>query len=132
MASQLKELDPVNITVGKRLRLKRELAGLSQSALGNVINVSRIKIGHYESGQSAIPASKLYELSKYFNVDLCFFFSGDDVNSPLGELEKLDPIFNKVSISLLKDYNALDNPEVRRTFAAVIERAAELIKEKRN
>ncbi|WP_135081796.1 helix-turn-helix domain-containing protein [Terasakiella sp. SH-1] len=126
MARQPKELDQVNIKVGRRLRLKRELAGLSQAILGQAIGVSRIKIGQYESGQSAIPASHLFKLSQYFKIDVCYFFSVEEQPTPVSDLEEIDPMLNKLSISLLRDFNALDNPEVRRTFAAVMERISQL------
>jgi len=131
MAPTHKQKDPINITAGRRLRLKRELAGLSQSALGKVFDISRIKIGQYESGQSAIPASTLLKLSQFLNTDINFFFQSETENSALSELTSLDSVLNKESISLLRDFETLDSPEVRKKFAAVMERAAELLVEKK-
>jgi len=127
MAPTHKQKDPINITAGRRLRLKRELAGLSQSALGKVFDISRIKIGQYESGQSAIPASTLLKLSQFLNTDINFFFQSETENSALSELTSLDSVLNKESISLLRDFETLDSLEVRKKFAAVMERAAELL-----
>ena len=129
MAPTHKQKDPINITVGRRLRLKRELAGLSQSALGEVFGISRIKIGQYESGQSAIPASTLLKLSQFLNTDINFFFQSETGDSTLSEFISLDPVLNKESISLLRDFDTLDSPEVRKKFAAVMERTAELLVE---
>ncbi|WP_419798506.1 MAG: helix-turn-helix domain-containing protein [Terasakiella sp.] len=129
MPQDSQEPNPINLGIGRRLRLKREIAGLTQSALGQKIDVSRIKIGQYESGQIAIPASKLFLLSQVFKVNVNYFFKADDQTSPLAEFENIDPLLNKLSISLLKDFQQLDQPEVRQSLAAVIERAAELLNE---
>ncbi|GGF72997.1 transcriptional regulator [Terasakiella brassicae] len=121
--------NPINLGIGRRLRLKREIAGLTQSALGQKIDVSRIKIGQYESGQIPIPASKLFLLAQVFNVNVNYFFKADDQTPALAEFEDIDPLLNKLSISLLKDFEQLDQPEVRQSLAAVMERAAELLNE---
>jgi len=122
--------NPINLGIGRRLRLKREIAGLTQSALGRKIDVSRIKISQYESGQIAVPASKLFLLAQVFNVNVNYFFNAEDQTSVLAEFEDIDPLLNKLSISLLKDFQHLDQPEVRQSLAAVIERAAELLNTK--
>jgi|GEM_PF-2109952 len=121
--------NPINRGIGRRLRLKREIAGLTQSALGQKIDVSRIKIGQYESGQIAIPASKLFLLAQFFNINVNYFFKAGDQTPALAEFEDIDPLLNKLSISLLKDFQQLDQPQVRQSLAAVMERAAELLHE---
>lgn len=132
MAQLPKPLDPINITVGRRLRLKREILGISQSALGEVIKVSRIKIGQFESGAKSIPASTLYKLSQFFKIDITFFFDNPSENSALNDLSEIDPILNRESVSLLKDYDAINNPEVQKKFAAIMERTAELAHKKKD
>jgi len=133
MARLPKLVDPINIIVGRRLRLKRELLGMSQSALGEKINVSRIKIGQFESGYTALPAPTLYKLSQFLKVDTCFFFNETNevkhhISTPFKEL---DPLLNRETVSLLKDFSAMDDTDVRKKFAAVMERASELMNKKK-
>jgi len=120
----------VNAIVGRRLRLKREITGLSQAKLGQRVGVSRLKIGQYESGQTPVPASILYKLSQLFEVDIRYFFCADEQAPALGDLDDIDPILNKLSISLLRDLDALDDTEVRKSLAAVMERVAILRQDK--
>lgn len=124
--------NPINVIVGRRLRLKREMASLSQSALGVEIDVSRIKIGQYESGQIPVPASKLFLLARFFKVGIEYFFNSDEQSAAMNELEELDPLLNRLSISLLRDFDRLEHPEVRKSFAAVMERAAVLLRRQHN
>ena len=126
MGHAAKPVDSINQTVGYRIRLKRKLLGLSQSSLGEKIGVSRIKIGKFESGVSEVPASILFRLSRTFKVNPCYFFGDDQTDSQLSALSDLDPALSKEAIALIKDFRALDNPEVQKSFAAVLERAAEL------
>lgn len=120
----------VNAIVGRRLRLKREMTGLSQAKLGQRMGVSRLKIGQFESGQTAVPAPLLYKLSQLFEVDIRYFFCADEQAPALDDLDDIDPILNKLSISLLRDLDALDDSDVRKSLAAVMERVAILRQDK--
>lgn len=127
MAQPRKKIDPVNLKVGRRLRMKRKFLGLSQQALGNMIGVSRLVISHFEAGRRAIPASTLYKMATFFNVNISYFFEENDaVKTDIPSLDVLDPLLTNEAISLLKDFGALRKPEVQKAFAAVVERAAEL------
>lgn len=42
-------------------------------------------------------------------------------------LQELDPLLNRESISLLKNFGAMNDTDVRKKFAAVMERASELM-----
>lgn len=65
---------PVDIHVGKRLRLRRTIRGLSQEALGNAIGVTFQQIQKYERGVNRIGSSRVYEFSKILQVPVSFFF----------------------------------------------------------
>lgn len=126
-----KPVDPINLTVGGRLRLKRGLLGMSQTDLGKAVGVSRIKIGQFEAGHSAIPASTLYKLSRVLKIDLKYFFEDDlQENQENTDLKDLGPLLNREAISLLKDFGAINNMDVRKKLAAVMERASELMMDK--
>lgn len=130
MSQDLHDPNSVNVMVGRRLRLKREMAGLSQAKLGLKIGVTRLKIGQYEAGQTPVPASILYRLARLFEVDIRYFFCADEQAPALGDLDEIDPILNKLSISLLRDLDALDDSDVRKSLAAVMERVAILRQDK--
>ncbi|NVJ93109.1 MAG: helix-turn-helix domain-containing protein [Methylocystaceae bacterium] len=127
MAKPHKKLDPVNLKVGQRLRMKRKLQGLSQQTLGDMIGVSRLVISQFEVGRRAIPASTLYKIATFFQVPVSYFFEEhDDIKTALPSLDAFDPLLTNEAISLLKDFRALGKPEVKKAFAAVVSRAAKL------
>ncbi len=64
----------LNRYVGKRLQLKRKKMGLSLAGIANLIGVSLQQVQKYESGQSAISTSRLYQLATILDVDFDYFF----------------------------------------------------------
>src|SRR5438128_11661662 len=65
--------NPVDIRVGARLRLRRNMLGLSQEKLGEAIGLTFQQVQKYERGASRIGASRLYELSRVLDVPISFF-----------------------------------------------------------
>ncbi len=128
MQGKSKIVDPIDQLLGQRLRLKRELLGLSQSQLGDKIGVSRIKIGQFESGAKSVPAGLLYQLTKVLEVNITFFFDKEGLQASERSNNSYEPLLNKESINLLKHFDSLDNPEVRHAFAQMMERSAQLLK----
>src|SRR5215217_3228063 len=70
--------NPIEIRVGARLRLRRNMLGLSQQKLGEAIGLTFQQVQKYERGTSRIGASRLYELSRVLNVPVSFFFDDTD------------------------------------------------------
>lgn len=117
-------INPIDKTAGERLKLRRVLMGLSQHQLGERVGVSRIKIGQFERGKRSIPASLIYKFSDILKTDIGFFFQQD---TTLGHPAVSDAL-SREALSLMRDYGALDNPEVRTAFARMMERVAQLNK----
>ena len=71
--------NPIDIHVGKRLRRRRTMLGMSQTVLGNAIGVTFQQVQKYERAANRISASRLFEISEALNVPVSFFF--DDLKS---------------------------------------------------
>jgi transcriptional regulator with XRE-family HTH domain len=68
--------DPVDLHVGRRVRLARELAGLTQVEVGSRLGMSFQVVQKYEQGEIRVSASRLYQLSALLAVAVEFFFDG--------------------------------------------------------
>ena len=55
-------------TFKERLKELRKERNLSQQELGNLINMSKMAISHWESGHSEPSIAQLIVLSEYFDV----------------------------------------------------------------
>ncbi|MFA7428934.1 MAG: helix-turn-helix transcriptional regulator [Rhodospirillaceae bacterium] len=71
--------DPIDVHVGKRLRLRRTLLGMSQEQLANAVGVTFQQIQKYERGSNRVSASRLYDVARVLGVSISFFF--EDINA---------------------------------------------------
>lgn len=60
--------------VGQRLRLRRNLLGLSQDELAKRLGLTSQLIQKYEAGETRISASRLYAIAEQIAVPITWFF----------------------------------------------------------
>ena len=66
--------DPVDIHVGARLRMRRNLIGLSQEQLGKSLGLTFQQIQKYERGINRMGSSRLFQIAKTLSVPVAYFF----------------------------------------------------------
>jgi transcriptional regulator with XRE-family HTH domain len=116
--------NPVDVQVGARVRLRRNMLGLSQEKLGEAIGLTFQQVQKYERGANRIGASRLHELSRVLDVPVSFFFDDTDpvrapaipggFAEPPVEAFESDPLRRRESIDLVEAYYAIDDAAVRR------------------
>lgn len=67
---------PVDKHVGRRVCEKRISLGYNQSDLGRALGLTFQQIQKYEKGTNRISASKLWDIARFFKVDVDYFFDG--------------------------------------------------------
>jgi transcriptional regulator with XRE-family HTH domain len=68
--------DTLDLYVGKRLRWRRRLLGLSQADLADLIGVRFQQIQKYEAAVNRLSAAKLWKLACALGVDVQYFYDG--------------------------------------------------------
>ena len=68
--------DPIDQYVGSRVRARRVGLRMSQTNLGQTIDVTFQQVQKYENGTNRISASNLYKIAKALAVDVSYFFDG--------------------------------------------------------
>jgi transcriptional regulator with XRE-family HTH domain len=116
--------NPIDVQVGSRVRLRRNMLGLSQEKLGTAIGLTFQQVQKYERGANRIGASRLHELSRVLDVPVSFFFDDmDPVRAPAipggfaeppAEAFESDPLRRRETIELVEAYYAVEDPAVRR------------------
>ena len=71
-----KKPNPTDIHVGSRLRIRRNILGMSQEKLGEHLGITFQQIQKYEKGTNRIGASRLQAISEILSVPVSFFFEG--------------------------------------------------------
>ncbi len=114
--SRPKGKHPVDLHVGKRLRHRRWMTGMTQQQLANAVGIKFQQIQKYESGANRISASRLYDLSQALDIEVSFFFEGlnedKEVNGQTGL--KPDLFTDKETLELVRAYYALEETPRRR------------------
>ncbi len=117
---------PVDVHVGARLRQRRTLLGMNQTKLGEALGVSFQQMQKYENGANRISASRLFDLSRVFDVPIEFFF--DDMPSAVaasspaqggGKAKKLpsyepDPMTKRETMEFVRAYYKIEDANVRK------------------
>ena len=67
---------PVDVHVGKRIRHRRWMVGMTQQQLGEIVGIKFQQIQKYETGMNRVSASRLWDISEALDVSISFFFEG--------------------------------------------------------
>ena len=79
-----KKPNPTDIHVGSRIRLRRNMLGMSQEKLGEALGITFQQIQKYEKGTNRVGASRLQNISSILNVPVSFFFEDAPGDKPVG------------------------------------------------
>ena len=77
--------DPVDISVGARIRLARKMRGRSQQGLAEAIGVTFQQVQKYESGANRVSASMLTRIAADLDVPITEFFGPADAASQVSD-----------------------------------------------
>ncbi|MEO0981606.1 MAG: helix-turn-helix transcriptional regulator [Pseudomonadota bacterium] len=108
--------DDTDLHVGKRLRRRRRLLGMTQQDLASQVGVRFQQIQKYECGANRMTASRIYDLSKALNVSVQYFFDGLDTATAANDAERMegDILSQKETLELVRAYYRLDERPRRR------------------
>jgi transcriptional regulator with XRE-family HTH domain len=116
--------NPIDVHVGTRVRLRRNMLGLSQEKLGEAIGLTFQQVQKYERGANRIGASRLLELSDVLGVPISFFYDETDpVHAPPvptgfeespQEVYDSDPLRRRETVELIGAYYDIEDASVRR------------------
>jgi transcriptional regulator with XRE-family HTH domain len=110
---------PVDVHVGKRIRHRRWLVGITQQQLAETVGIKFQQIQKYETGMNRVSASRLWDIAEALTVPVSFFFEGlEDVPEHTHEVTELpgDILKDKEALELVRSYYAIPETQRRRLF----------------
>lgn len=110
---------PVDVHVGKRIRHRRWLVGMTQQQLAEKVGIKFQQIQKYETGANRVSASRLWDISEVLDVPVSFFFEGLDEAKQGGMGEEQIPsdlLGDKEAMDLIRSYYAIPENQRRRLF----------------
>ena len=126
--------NPIDIHVGKRVRLRRTLLGMSQEKLGKAINLTFQQVQKYERGTNRIGSSRLYQLSQVLDIPVSYFFDDLPIEITARKSPGLtdvkvasfqgDPLVKRETLELVRAYYRITDPSVRRRIFELVKAVA--------
>lgn len=109
----------VDVHVGKRVRHRRWLVGMTQQQLAEKVGIKFQQIQKYETGANRISASRLWDIAEALEVPVSFFFEGLEETAK-GDDQKsgvpADLMGDKEALDLVRSYYAIPENQRRRLF----------------
>ena len=110
---------PVDLHVGKRIRQRRWLVGMTQQQLAEQVGIKFQQIQKYETGANRVSASRLWDISEAMDVPVNFFFEGIEQEvAAVGSSESVpaDLMGDKEALDLVRSYYSIPENQRRRLF----------------
>lgn len=90
--------------IGSRLRLAREMAGLSQAQVAKMLSLHRPSVSEIEAGRRKVSAEELSKLAEIYDVKLSWLISSDTGES-VEEDERIKLAARELAKLKPKDYD---------------------------
>jgi transcriptional regulator with XRE-family HTH domain len=117
--------NPIDIHVGKRIRVRRLLLGMSQATLANALGLTFQQIQKYEGGANRVSASRLSATAVILGVPIAFFFRDlDDTSATPEERAWRERTERPETIELVRLYYAIPDQRVRQQFLEMVKAVA--------
>ncbi|MFT4960816.1 MAG: transcriptional regulator with XRE-family HTH domain [Paracoccaceae bacterium] len=110
---------PVDVHVGKRVRHRRWLTGMTQQQLAEQVGIKFQQIQKYETGANRVSASRLWDIAEALDVPVNFFFEGlDEKEKEAAEKSAMpvDLMGDKEALDLVRSYYSIPENQRRRLF----------------
>lgn len=115
---------PVDTHVGKRIRHRRWMMGMTQQQLADAVGIKFQQIQKYETGMNRVSASRLWGISAALGVPISFFFEGLAEEAEAGYAASV--VADREAMELVRAYTAIPEAQRRKLFdlARVLSSAA--------
>lgn len=119
--------NPIDVHVGKRIRMRRLLLGMNQETLANALGLTFQQVQKYEGGANRVSASRLAAMAEILKVPISFFFGDlptDGAKPAAEEREWREYLERPETIELIRLYYAIPDPQVRAQLLALAQSIA--------
>ncbi len=114
----------IDVHVGNRIRMRRQIVGMSQEKLGELLGITFQQVQKYEKGTNRISASRLYYAAKTLGVQVQFFFEdlpGVDDQGGFSDSSPEDSVMaalmNVEGVTLAKAFRDADSSGKRKLIS---------------
>ena len=132
-AEAVRSPQDMDIHVGKRIRMRRALLGVSQEKLAESIGITFQQVQKYERGSNRVSASRLFQIGQVLDVPVSYFYAdysgarektaaiglSDTAQETLAATDD-NILYSKETADLLRAYYSLEDESKRRELLKII------------
>jgi len=116
----------IDVFIGKKIKNRRTILGITQKDLGKIVGVSAQQIQKYETASNRVACSTLYVLSKHLKIPVDYFFDANTHHHSLSVQEDQEnfgeeEIHEKEIIKLINFYKSIKDQILRKRIYQLIE-----------
>jgi transcriptional regulator with XRE-family HTH domain len=127
VAGETKTPSPIDVAVGQRVRMRRNILGMSQTTLAEALGITFQQVQKYEKGSNRIGASRLSHIASVLNVQVSFFFEGSEASSSdtngqelLSSNEITAFLSSAEGVALNKAFARIESTGLRKKIVALV------------
>ncbi len=115
-----KSATAVDLRVGRRIRLRRKMVGITQAVLGHQIGITSQQVQKYEKGVNRIGASRLERIAQVLGVPTSQFFG--EGGAPVPALDRTLDRFLQLpeSSALIGAFLEIKDTAIRRQIVEIV------------
>jgi transcriptional regulator with XRE-family HTH domain len=125
--------NPIDVHVGKRIRMRRLFLGMNQETLANALGLTFQQVQKYEGGANRVSASRLSAMADILGVPISFFFGDLQLDGSEGTPEERasrERMERPETIELVRLYYQIPDSRVRQQFLEMVKAVSETAKRK--
>ncbi len=121
---------PIDVHIGNRVRGRRTLLGMNQSAIAEALGLTFQQVQKYERGIDRISASKLWNLTQILDVPVSYFY--DDMPAdqagpaPSGNGQEPDVLLKRETLELVRAYHRITDHKARHQILKMVKALAKM------
>jgi transcriptional regulator with XRE-family HTH domain len=119
--------NPTDAHVGARVRMRRMMLKMSQSQLGDGLQLTFQQVQKYEKGTNRISASRLQQIALVLQVPIPFFFEGlpeHNTEQSVSPAYVSQFLATFDGLSLTESFTRIKRPGLRRSIVALVQQIA--------
>lgn len=125
-----KSTNLIDVQIGKRIRLRRIMIGMSQENLGDRLGLTFQQVQKYEKGTNRVAAARLQQIADILGVDVTYFFDAQHGQGS-GPVEPWitaigERLMPEETLQILQAFGAIEDPKLRKALLGMAQALAQV------
>ncbi|ARP98284.1 helix-turn-helix domain-containing protein [Pseudorhodoplanes sinuspersici] len=118
-----KEPDPIDLLVGRNIRILRMKQGMSQETLANALSLTFQQVQKYEKGTNRVGSGRLHKIAGILKVSIATLFEGADAKADSAR-SSLDLLADPHALRVVQAMSEITDSRMRRSIVDLVEQIA--------